>query len=40
MMKMNDYFYLTIIAKVIHKKLNNPNWQVWQENHFLNIGIN
>ncbi|AWY21472.1 hypothetical protein [Moraxella bovis] len=33
-------FYLTIIAKVIHKKLNNPNWQVWQENHFLNIGIN
>lgn len=45
-------FYLTLFAKIIHKKLNNSNWQVnddtqflakfmqnWQENHFLNMGI-
>lgn len=28
-------FYLNIIAKVIHQKLHNPNWQFWQENAFL-----
>lgn len=25
-------FFLNFIAKIIHKKLQNPNWEAWQEN--------
>lgn len=28
-------FYLSFMAKIIHKKLKNPDWQLWQENIFI-----
>ncbi len=28
-------YFLTLIAKIIDKKLNNPNWHAWQENGIL-----
>lgn len=30
-------FFLNLIAKIIHKKLQNPSWEVWQENGLLKL---